>query len=313
MDDNTAPPRDKLAEIFGRMNLGELPAISSHVHELLALTGSQRATTEGVAQAVLKDFSLTNKVLQVVNSAYYQRGVPITTIERAVAALGINTIRELAVTISLVEEFLKTGIEKEGISKLLAVSYLSAHLSKTLAHCKRLPVLPEEAYICSMLHDLGRIIIFIYMPDVYRRIDLAQSHGSSEEAMAELLLKGLTYADIGMAIGRFWNFADPLVDAMATNPPPLVDKSDNRLWLQHLALFSNRFTRSVSEEKGVTAIITQYGEPFRICCREPLEILFRLCDTATSISEPINYGLTRLRMRSRLLHALNACKNPVAA
>jgi HD-like signal output (HDOD) protein len=313
-NDTTRSTHQKLAEIFGMMNLSELPAMSNHVSELLALTRKPGVNARELARVILEDFSLTNKVLQVVNSAYYSRGVPVTTIERAVTSLGIDVIGELAITVSLVEEFLKSGVEKEGISKLFTLSFLSAHLSKAIAQRKRLPVAPEEAYICTLLHDLGRIVIFIYLPHVYRRIDMAHQGGSSEENMAKLMLKGLSFAEVGMELARFWNFSETIVNAMATNPEPLDGQDSPDLYLQHLAVFCNRFTRQVAARQHPEALLHQYGEVFRLdCCREPLDILLKTSEMATGVSEIIRYGMTRLKMRSRLLCARNTCRKQAAA
>lgn len=312
-NDTTRSAHKKLAEIFGTMNLSELPAMSNHVSELLVLTRKARVTAGELAKVILKDFSLTNKVLQVVNSAYYSRGVPVTTIERAVTALGIEVIGELALTVSLIEEFLKAGVEKEGISKLLAISFLSAHLSKAIAQRKRLLVAPEEAYICTLLHDLGRVVIFIYLPHVYRRIEMAEQGGSSAENMARLMLKGLSFAEVGMEIARFWNFSETIISAMATNPEPLDSQSPPELYLQHLALFSNRFTREIAARQDPAALMAQYGKPFQLKCHEPLEILLHTSEMATGVAEIIRHGMTRLKLRSRLLCALNQCRRMAAA
>ncbi|MEW6593490.1 MAG: HDOD domain-containing protein [Thermodesulfobacteriota bacterium] len=315
-NDTSAATNKKLAEIFGRMNLSELPAMSNHVSELLVLTRKSRVTAGELARVILKDFSLTNKVLQVVNSAYYSRGVPVTTIERAVTALGIEVIGELAVTVSLIEEFLKAGVEKEGISKLLSLSFLSAHLSKNLAQRKRLPVMPEEAYICTLLHDLGRVVIFIYLPHVYRRIDMAVQGGSTEETMSRLMLKGLSFAEVGMEIARFWNFSETIVRSMASAPEPLDNQAPPERYLQHLALFSNRFTREIAAKRhpAAVALLHDYAGHFRLDdCHEPLDILLKTSEMATGVSEIIRYGMTRLKMRSRLLGALSTCRKLAAA
>ena len=154
----------KLGEIFAKMNLSELPAISGHVNEVLKITLNKRASVTAVSAVILKDYSLTNKILQVANSAYYLRGAHISTIERAVSTLGLDVVRELAVSISLIEEFLKSGGEKDALSTQMAISLLSANLSKLLVQKYKIPVSPEEAYICALLHDLGRIIMTHLFP-----------------------------------------------------------------------------------------------------------------------------------------------------
>ncbi len=291
----------KLAEIFGKINLSDLPAMSDNVSELLALTSNRRVTAEELANVILKDYSLTNKVMQVVNSAYYNRGIPVRTIERAVTIIGIDMVRELATTIALFDEFVKSGIEKDGISKLLSQSYLSASLSKGVCELKRLNTSSEEAYICALLHNLGKIIILLYLPDVYRKIMQAVDSGGSEDAMARLILKKLTFPEIGMEVARFWNFADPIVLSMNPDPPEPEDQFDSLAYLQNLTVFSNRLVVAICDESDFSDIMLRYGAILSITPKESLQILKKTLENADNISATIRYGLTRLKFQSRLL------------
>lgn len=301
MDTYSEKTQKKLAEIFGKINLSDLPAMSDNVSELLALTNNKRVTAEEMAGVILKDYSLTNKILQVVNSAYYSRGVPVRTIERAVTIIGIDTVRELATTISLFEEFIKSGVEKDGISMLLSQSYLSACLSKAVCQNKRLNAAPEEAYICALLHNLGKIIILIYLPDVYRKVMQAVASGSSEEAMSRLILKKLTFAEVGMEIAKFWNFADPIISAMETDPPEPNDQFDSLAYLQNLAVFSNRLTVAICEKADLDDIMITYGAILSVTLKEALQMLREPLEAADNVSGAIRYGLTKLKFQSKLL------------
>ena len=104
-------PSEQLAAIFSRINMSELPAMSNNVQELISLTHSSRSAANELAKAVLKDYSLTNKVLQVVNSAYYSLGQRVTSISRAVTVLGFDAVRDLAMAIALFEDFIKSGVD----------------------------------------------------------------------------------------------------------------------------------------------------------------------------------------------------------
>ena len=280
------------------MNLGELPAISGHVNEVLKITLNKRASTNCVSNVILKDYSLTNKVLQVANSAYYIRGARISTIDRAVAALGLDVVRELAVSISLIEEFLKSGGEKEGLSKQMAISLLSANLSKLLVQTYKIPVSPEEAYVCSLLHDLGRIILTIYFPDVYRRVEAGTTSGSSEDAMCRLMFKQLTFNEIGEEIARFWNFSDTIIACMDPNPPEVESLVDELHILQNLAVFSNLFIRDICNKKPPHIMARRFKKLFPIKMLTVLAMCLSLADTVGSVSGVIRYGLTKLKFRS---------------
>ncbi len=287
------------------MNLSELPAISGHVNEVLKITLNKRASVNCVAAVILKDYSLTNKILQVANSAYYLRGAHISTIERAVSTLGLDVVRELAVSISLIEEFLKSGGEKEGLSKQMAISLLSANLSKLLVQKYKIPVSPEEAYICTLLHDLGRIIMTIYFPDVYRRIEAGTTRGSSEDAMCRLMFKQLTFSEIGQEIARFWNFSDTIIACMDTNPPEVESSVDDLHILQNLAVFSNLFIRDLCDKKPPHIMARRFKNLFPVKMLPVLEMCISLADTVGNVSGVIRYGLTKLKYRSKCIDIAN--------
>jgi HD-like signal output (HDOD) protein len=299
--DTNVGKNQKLAEIFAKMNLGELPAISGHVNEVLNITLNKRASVSCVSAIILKDYSLTNKVLQVANSAYYIRGARVSTIERAVAALGLDVVRELAVSISLIEEFLKCGGEKDALSKQMAISLLSANLSKLLVQKYKIPVSPEEAYICTLLHDLGRIIMTIYFPDVYRRIEAGTTSGSSEDAMCRLMFKQLTFREIGQEIARFWNFSDTIIACMDPNPPEVESSVDELHILQNLAVFSNLFIRDLCDKRPPHVMARRFKNIFPIKMLPTLEMCISLADTVGSVSGVIRYGLTKLKYRSKCI------------
>ena len=150
-DGEALQPQKRLDEIFAKMKIKGLPAMSGHVRELISLTQSSRSAAYELAQVILKDYSLTNKVLQVVNSAYYSLGRPVNSISKAVTILGFDAVRDLAMAIALFENFVKSGADKEKISRIMTCSFLSAMQARDLAVDKNLEVAPEEAFICATI------------------------------------------------------------------------------------------------------------------------------------------------------------------
>lgn len=122
LENRPKQPSAKLAEIFAKMNMSELPAMSHNVQEeLISLTHSSRSAAYELAKVIPKDYSLTKRVLQVVNSAYYSLGRPVNSISKAVTILGFDAVRDLATAIALFEDFIRAGLEKDSISKILPV------------------------------------------------------------------------------------------------------------------------------------------------------------------------------------------------
>lgn len=313
MTETSTPPRGKLAEIFAKMNMGELPAMSHNVQELITLTHSSRSAAYELSKVILKDYSLTNKVLQVVNSAYYSLGRPVNSISKAVTILGFDAVRDLATAIALFEDFVKSGVEKEGISKIMTRSFLSALQARDLAVEKNLKVVPEEAFICSLLHSLGKIIVYIYLPDSYRDIENKIAGGRPENAATREVLEELTFAQIGEEIAAFWNLSEKVTASMKTDPSPPKGALDTMAYLQNLSCFSNKLVEYVCEQKNLDELIDQYGDMLSIDKEGAVELVNRSVDASEDISESVRYGLSKLKIRSCLRLVEEEIKEPEKA
>ncbi|RJX36134.1 MAG: HDOD domain-containing protein [Desulfurivibrio sp.] len=311
MTETPGKPSGKLAEIFAKINMSELPAMSNHVQELISLAHSSRSASYDLSRVILKDYSLTNKVLQVVNSAYYSLGQSVSSISKAVTILGFDAVRDLATAIAIFEDFIKSGVEKEGITKLMTRSFLSALHCRDLAGEKNLNVLPEEAFICGLLHHLGRIISFIYLPEIYKKIERDVALGIPEENATRALLEDLTFAELGKEIAKFWNLSHKVIISMETHPAKPRSAYDAEGYLQNLADFSNRFVDLVCNEEDTSELLNHYADVISINQEQALALLNKGVEASQDISDSIRYGLSKLKIHSRLEKA--AKREPAAA
>ncbi|MDH5524749.1 MAG: HDOD domain-containing protein [Desulfobulbaceae bacterium] len=312
-EETTTHPSGKLTEIFAKMNMGELPAMSHNVQELISLTHSSRSAGYELSKVILKDYSLTNKVLQVVNSAYYSLGRPVNSISKAVTILGFDAVRDLATAIALFEDFLKSGVEKEGISKILTRSFLSALQARDLAVEKNLKIVPEEAFICALLHGLGKIIVCIYLPEIYREIEEKVAGGVIEEKATRELLDDLTYPQIGEEVAAFWNLSENVIFSMDPNPPLPSSSHDTAGLLKNLSTFSNKLVEYICEEKEIDGLVGQFGDMLSVNKEECVEMVNKSVEASEDISDSIRYGLSKLKIRSRLRNVEEEIKDPAKA
>jgi len=267
--------RQQLQKIFSRANLESLPAMSEH----------------------LKDYSLTTRILQVVNSAYYSRGTPVCTISRAVTVVGLDTLRQLATTLALFEEFVNAGSEKEEIATLFTLSLISATQSKILCETKKLNLSAEEAYLCTLLHNLGKVVVLTYLPDLYRAIEEQVRKGYSEERASSRILDGLSYSQVGQEIATFWSFSKRIISCMGTNPPPQGKSQDTFLALQNLVVLSNALTVAFfkGSELDFSDLLCKYGSSLGLDKEAALNLIARSIDVCENFSAAMREGLTRVR------------------
>ncbi len=293
-----------LLKLFRVSSMQDLPAMSGHVQELISLLGNSQATAKDLAHAILKDYGLTTKVLQVVNSAYYQRNVPVATISRAVTVVGYTTLRELAVTIALFDEFTRAGNNSATALAQLTKNFISATQARLLVKGKKIrSVLPEEAFLGALFHQLGKVVTMVYLPAMYQAVEKEVAKGFSEERAARGILQNLTFADIGQQLAHNWNFSEQLIDCMLAEPPRPRSAADKRAMLQNLAVFNNRLTEAVTggNRLDVEELLYTFGGILGIDQEEAMALVEQSISQAEEMSDPIRRGLAGLRVREHLI------------
>ena len=136
----------------------DFSALSESVSTINKITGSDKESIANLSNSILKDFSLTNKILRLVNSVRYRQagGGNISTISRAVLVLGFDAVRNIAITVTIFEH-----LQNKGNASQLKEEFLHAYLAGMLARDvaeKSASREVEQVFICAMFHNLGRLL-----------------------------------------------------------------------------------------------------------------------------------------------------------
>lgn len=237
---------------------GDFPALSDAVMRIQKLTQSDDENLSSLANEILKDVALTHKILRMVNSSYYRRpdGGAISTISRAIALLGLSAIRNLALSLVLMEHMHDkrhaAALREEFFRGLMAG--LTAHELCPLAREA------EECFIGALFQNLGRMLTRFYFPEEAEQIqrelsavsaaapgDLARPVTLLLEESACRKVLGITYQDLAVGVGRAWGLPDSLLKSMqrlsadAKLEPPKLPGDRQRL----LASAANELTQSL--------------------------------------------------------------------
>ncbi|SEM55208.1 HDOD domain-containing protein [Syntrophus gentianae] len=228
---------------------GELPAFSSHMIEinskLSSLTSVNFSSAGDLAGIILKDFSLTNRLLKIVNSALYagQSG-KVTTISKALFLLGIEKIRIMAATLMIFDHLENKSQAKE-LQEIALNSLMSGLVASSIAEKMKLGG-TEEVFICAMLYNLGKMLVICYFPEEYEEIKRRMSETGQDETAASKSVLGISYNDLGMAVSRSWNFPDKIVNSMEPLSEQLLDQPKTELGnLRVLSSYSNELLSSL--------------------------------------------------------------------
>ena len=191
----------------------DFPAFSHTISVLNQASSSETESLTAVSNAILKDYSLTNKVLRLVNSAYYNRGGgKVSTISRALVMLGIDTVRSIAVGLMLFEH-LQNKLQAHQLKEQSVQALFSGLLANSLARSLDIAN-HEEAFLCALLQQLGKMLVRFYLHDEARAIDKLMAAQNCSETAAATEILGTSYARLGFSVAREWGFPKSITDCM---------------------------------------------------------------------------------------------------
>ncbi len=222
---------------------GDFPVISRTLHEINRLTAEEcRANADQLANVILRDYSLTSRLLKLANSAFYGNFAGrVRSVTDAVRILGVDQVRMACNGLACFSHFADKAEDRE-LKETLIRSFVAGLLTRYLAsRCGIKDI--EEAFICGMLHNLGRTVTMFYFADDYRDIAALIEQGGDEDAAARTVL-GVRYPELGYAIAREWAFPEIILFSMADHDmkilPPNAPHAET---LRCLTIFSNKLCR----------------------------------------------------------------------
>ncbi|MES2759603.1 MAG: HDOD domain-containing protein [Pseudomonadota bacterium] len=194
---------------------GDMPGFARAIGAILGAMRGEDEHEFDMAQTVLTDPVLTQKVLRLANSGMYSAfGQRVNTVTKAMLVLGTDAIGHLALGLKLIEELSAASADSTSAHAEMEKAVLAGMVAQQLAisaHARD----PEEAVVCSMLHTLGRMMVSFYMPDAWTRL---QQHGDGGDAAAVAIL-GLTLEQVGRAAAEHWGLPRNLLDGMRRVEP----------------------------------------------------------------------------------------------
>jgi HD-like signal output (HDOD) protein len=267
---------------------GDLPAFSNHIAEingkLSSLTAINYSSVGDLAKIILKDFSLTNKLLRVVNSALYATlSGKVMTISKAVFLLGFDKVRMIAAAL-MIYEHLQNKTQARELKEVAIASYMSGIIAVGVAENMRRGE-REEAFICAMLYNLGKMLVICYLPEEYGEIENRTVQKGIDEGKASKSVLGVTYNELGMAISRAWNFPDKIVRSMDSVPPGVIEspKTEQEI-LRNIASYSNDLlsTALKAEDADLSELMSDLSKRYHNSITIPVEQMESLIESAAA-------------------------------
>jgi len=269
----------------------DFPALSQSVRSINVMSESSNKDVNQLAGVIVKDFALTNKILKVVNSAYYGRfSGRIGTVSRAVVVLGIRAIRSLAASLIFFEH-IQDKEQAQELRELVSSAMFSATLASQVA--RRMDKQEAEDYFLSaMLRDLGRILVAFYLPEESREVQRLIEQEAVEPVTAQHAVLGVSYETIGVEISREWNFPRSLSESM--RPWKAGEHAHNLTEKRRLvAEFSCQATELMVQEglgnqAAVDGLLRQFGEDLEMDGRQFKQLAGQALDDFKEVAKALS-------------------------
>lgn len=197
-----------------------MPAFPKSVQRVLELTRDINCRPKDLVAVIEKDPVITIKVLKVINSAYYGLPNKITSINQSVVYLGINTLKNLALSFSTIGILPRQNTAGFDIQHYLVSSLITANITRSLSSKYASTVDPNESYIAGLLLDFGKVVFAQFMPDEFNRALILSANYNLPLHKAEEAVIGTDHTVVGAMLAKRWQFPRPLVDCIAGHHGP---------------------------------------------------------------------------------------------
>lgn len=236
--------------------------LGASVQTISRLSDEDDGGTREMTATILQDAALTSKLLRLANSSA-RAGRNVSTIDQAIIILGINTVKSVALSLALLDTLSNKPQSKQLHAEIVA-AYFCGTLAYEITRCNAPRYNAQEAQVCGLMQNLGRMMAIYYLYEDVERCHALQVEKNIDEDEAVVQTFGIGFDGVGAGIAEHWNLPDVIQQSLATQ----VGKAQPRAaanamgWHQLCSLFARRVTDALfrqpesSEKNSISQNIT---------------------------------------------------------
>ena len=205
--------REQVVEMVDKM-----PAFPESVQQVLELTGDINCSPRELVRVVEHDPVLTGRILKVVNSAYFGLSRSISSVKEALAFIGLNTLKNVALTVAAIGVLPKRNKAGLDMEAFLAHSLGVGAVGRFVAEKNGLDAREiERCFLSGMLHNFGTVVLAMEMPKVFRRIAVVAQSTNRPDFVVAREMVGMDHFEIGGIVAEKWKLESSIADAIRTH------------------------------------------------------------------------------------------------
>jgi HD-like signal output (HDOD) protein len=209
--------------------INRMPSLSTTMSKVLEICNNPTASANDLNRIISLDPVLTGKVLKLINSAYYSQSEPISSLTRAVIMMGINTVKNLALSSAFIDNISGQGKQHARFMEDFWLHSLSTGVTtKILAVIKGVPPTEREEYfVAGFIHDLGKVPLMSVFTDQYNEIlQKVKEDLRTPLYHEEASVFGAGHGHIGTLIAAKWHLSPQISSAIRDHHAPVTASKD---------------------------------------------------------------------------------------
>jgi HD-like signal output (HDOD) protein len=182
------------------VEVSSLPTVFARINEAV---NNPRSSLNEIAKIISEDAGLTARLLMVVNSAFFNFPQRIESISKAIGIVGTQQLRDIALATSIVKMFKGIPPDLVDMEKFWKHCIGVGIVARTLASYRREPNV-ERYFVAGILHDIGRLVMYMKIPDASREAIERARNNNELLYVAESEQIGFDHAAVGRALMQAW-------------------------------------------------------------------------------------------------------------
>jgi HD-like signal output (HDOD) protein len=201
--------------------VGDLPTLPTVVSKMIGMIDDRSVSADTLARLISTDAALTARLLKRANASYYEHQREISTVNMAIAVLGVDVVKDIVLRLSVFDTFKGAGPAATGFDAVkfwehsAACGVAARMLSKNSASRYA-----GEAFVAGLLHDMGKMMLNRYFGAELVEVLKTAENENYDLDMAESEILGVGHGYVGSWLAENWNLPPIICDAVKYHHAP---------------------------------------------------------------------------------------------
>lgn len=194
----------------------QMPSLPTSVTKVIEVCNNPKTSPVDLDKVISLDPVLMGRVIKLINSAYYGIQNKITSLVRAIIMLGLNTVKNLALSTAVLDRLSdKNSFKALNMEGFWRHSLCTGVVAKLIAKERKIDSkLLDEYFAAGLLHDIGKIPLNNIVSDDFIKAMAIADNEKIPLYLAEKRTFDMDHTDVGGLIVEAWRLSGAIADTI---------------------------------------------------------------------------------------------------